>query len=86
MTRVPIQAQRLILTGDLGHASFLPWVARHSARLGLNCQPLDTGPERAEFEVAGQAELIDALEVGCLLGPFDVWVEAIERRPAGLPD
>lgn len=78
------QVQRLIISGELGSASFLPWVARHSLRLGLACKPIRTSPAHAEFEVSGQPELIDALEVGCLLGPFDVWVETIERRPAGL--
>ncbi|MEL6688863.1 MAG: hypothetical protein AAFP28_00980 [Pseudomonadota bacterium] len=34
------------------------------------------------FVVEGQEELIDALEVGCLLGPIDVWVESVEQHPA----
>ena len=27
-------------------------------------------------------ELIDMMEMGCSLGPIDVWVEAIDRTPA----
>ena len=73
--------ERLVIRGDLASASFLPWVDRHSSRLGLRCQALAIGPACVELEVAGQAELIDALEVGCLLGPFDVWVDTIERHP-----
>jgi hypothetical protein len=26
-------------------------------------------------------ELIDMMEVGCSLGPIDVWVETIDRAP-----
>lgn len=37
---------------------------------------------KAVFKVDGQSDLIDALEVGCLLGPIDVWVETITRGPA----
>jgi hypothetical protein len=34
---------------------------------------------RIELEVAGPVELIDMMEMGCSLGPIDVWVERIER-------
>jgi len=33
------------------------------------------------IEVAGPIELIDMMEVGCSLGPIDVWVETIFRTP-----
>lgn len=31
--------------------------------------------------VEGPPELIDAMEIGCWLGPIDVWVETIVRAP-----
>ncbi|TGV63800.1 acylphosphatase, partial [Mesorhizobium sp. M00.F.Ca.ET.158.01.1.1] len=39
------------------------------------------GPDRIELDIAGPAELIDMMEMGCSLGPIDVWVEAIHRAP-----
>lgn len=77
-------AQRFVIRGSLDSPSFLPWVARHSDRLGVTCQQVQTGPKRVELLVQGQSDLIDALEMGCLLGPFDVWVESIDRFPANL--
>lgn len=76
--------QCFVIRGDLGSASFLPWIRRHGQRLGLACQQIHADATRVELRVEGQADLIDALEVGCLLGPFDVWVESIERTPASL--
>jgi acylphosphatase len=77
--------QKLIITGDLAAASFLPWVARHSVRLGLRCEHILISEARVELSVEGQAEMIDALEVGCLLGPIDAWIETIERQPMRFP-
>jgi hypothetical protein len=48
----------------------------------LTCETLYRDAGEAVFKVNGQPDLIDALEVGCLLGPFDVWVETITRGPA----
>jgi len=75
------QFQAFTIRGDLQSASFLPWVIRHSQRLGVTCQLLRANGSEAIFRVDGQRDLVDAFEVGCLLGPFDVWVETITRRP-----
>lgn len=84
MAPAPLSNHRqcLILQGDLNSPSFGPWIKRHSDRLGLECAQVLISPTRVELHVEGQIELIDALEVGCLLGPIDVWVETIERRAA----
>lgn len=76
------QSQQLTIRGELQSSSFLPWVERHCTRLGLTCETLYKDASEAVFKVDGQADLIDALEVGCLLGPYDVWVETITRGPA----
>jgi hypothetical protein len=34
-----------------------------------------------ELEISGAPELIDMMEMGCSLGPIDVWVETIDRAP-----
>ena len=86
MSVVPLSnhKQRLVIHGNLASPSFLPWIARHSARLGLEARQIQVGSARVAIEVEGQPDLIDALEVGCLLGPIDVWVSSIERMPAPL--
>ncbi len=75
------RSERLIIRGELHSTTFLPWVERHCRRLGLVCETLYSDAGEAVFKVNGQPDLIDALEVGCLLGPFDVWVETITRGP-----
>ncbi|GGD72546.1 acylphosphatase [Rhizobium anhuiense] len=71
--------ERMTIVGDLEAASFVPWIRRHAAKLGLSHTISHTSPMRIELEVAGPEELIDMMEMGCSLGPIDVWVEGIER-------
>lgn len=76
---MPTARERLTIRGNLGADSFLPWVARHAARLGLVGEIRHADAERVDIDVRGPVDLIDAMEMGCLLGPIDVWVDAIER-------
>ena len=71
--------ERMTIVGDLEAASFVPWIRRHAAKLGLSHTISHTSSMRIELEVAGPEELIDMMEMGCSLGPIDVWVERIER-------
>ncbi|TGT87261.1 MULTISPECIES: acylphosphatase [unclassified Mesorhizobium] len=71
----------MTILGDVEAASFLPWIERHAAKLGLAQAIWVAGPDRIELDIAGPAELIDMMEMGCSLGPIDVWVEAIHRAP-----
>ncbi|OBQ62661.1 MULTISPECIES: acylphosphatase [Mesorhizobium] len=73
--------ERMTILGDVEAASFLPWIERHAAKLGLAHAICVGGPGRIELEIAGPAELIDMMEMGCSLGPIDVWVDAIHRAP-----
>ncbi|PKA44885.1 acylphosphatase (plasmid) [Rhizobium sullae] len=73
--------ERMTILGDLDAASFVPWIRRHAAKLGLSQAISHTGSDRIELEVAGPVELIDMMEMGCSLGPIDVWVETIHRTP-----
>lgn len=77
----PTQLQeRMIIRGDhLDARSFVPWIQRHAAKLGLVQKIAHTSANRIEIELAGAAELIDMMEMGCSLGPIDVWVETIDR-------
>lgn len=73
--------ERMTIRGAVDAPSFVPWIRRHAAKLGLHQQICQADPDRIELQVAGPVELIDMLEMGCSLGPIDVWVEAITRTP-----
>ncbi|WP_411965928.1 acylphosphatase [Mesorhizobium sp. CA7] len=73
--------ERMTILGDVEVASFLPWIERHAAKLGLAHAICVAGPDRVELDIAGPVELIDMMEMGCSLGPIDVWVETIRRMP-----
>lgn len=72
--------ERMTIHGELDAASFVPWIRRHAAKLGISQAITHSGPDRIEVDLAGAPELIDMMEVGCLLGPINVWVETIDRR------
>lgn len=73
--------ERMTIRGNLEPASFVPWISRHAAKLGLVQRFAHTGSDRIELELSGSVELIDMMEMGCSLGPIDVWVETIDRTP-----
>lgn len=72
-------SERMTIRGKLVPASFVPWINRHAAKLGLEKGVAYISSDRIEVDVSGPEELIDMLEMGCLLGPIDVWVETIDR-------
>ncbi len=78
---MPTARERMTIRGSLGADSFLPWIARHAARLGLTGEVRHADAARVDIDIAGPADLIDAMEMGCLLGPIDVWIETIDRAP-----
>ena len=73
--------QRMTILGDLHIATFLPWIGRHADKLGLVRMVRHADQGRIDLELSGPEELIDMMEMGCLLGPIDVWVETIDRAP-----
>lgn len=78
-TQIPLR-ERMTILGDLDAETFVPWIRRHAAKLGLSEAIMHAGPDRIELDLAGAPELLDMMEVGCSLGPIDVWVETINRR------
>lgn len=73
--------QRMTILGELDIAAFLPWIHRHAAKLGLSQTVAHADDARIELDLRGPEALIDMMEIGCLLGPIDVWVETIARAP-----
>jgi hypothetical protein len=78
----PQFGERMTIRGQLEPASFVPWIRRHAAKLGLTHKVAHASEDWIELEISGAAELIDMMEMGCSLGPIDVWVETIDRTPA----
>ncbi len=72
--------EKLTILGEVDAASFIPWISRHCAKLGIRQSVAFSGPDRVEIEIAGPLALRDALEAGCSLGPCDVWVDKILRQ------
>lgn len=72
--------ERFVISGDVGAPGFPRWIERHAGRLGLRARIGLRTPGRIELSVGGPADLVDAMEIGCSLGPIDVWVETIRRE------
>ena len=76
----PDIAERFLIRGRVGAERFAPWIDRHARRLGLRARIGALTPELVEVEVSGPPDLVDAMELGCSLGPIEVWVEQIDRE------
>ena len=74
-------SERFEIIGDVGAPVFAKWIVRHARRLGLNGAVLAQGPGQIDLVATGQADLLDALALGCSLGPQEVWVDRINRLP-----
>lgn len=80
MTQASNAREQMILHGEFSAGSFVSWIEAYARKLGLTGTIHTSGPDRIELHLEGPPELVDAMEVGCLLGPIDIWVETIERR------
>lgn len=77
-------AERFKLSGDVNKPDFLDWISHRAQRLGLTGWVQENpDQEIIEIVVDGPLDLLDAMELGCSLGPITVWVEHIERTPCG---
>ena len=76
-----MSAERMRLVGrGLDAPTLAPWLDRHATRLGLALTPACTSPAAVEIDLRGPEPLRDMMAVACLLGPIEVWVDAVERR------
>lgn len=66
-------------TGDIDGAEFLAFVAARAARLSLDGWARGEGAA-VDCAVDGPADLVDAFEMACLLGPPRSLVLGCERR------
>lgn len=75
------RSERFVIHGDLAPRAFRPWILRHAGRLGLQVDFVSATQDRLDLCVAGPPDLIDAMELGCSLGPRETWVDSIDRQP-----
>ncbi len=77
--------ERFRIVGTVGAAVFPGWITRHAGRLGLRSSVVSQDAGVLEVLVAGRAALVDAMALGCSLGPQEVLVDEVlrERRNHG---
>ncbi len=73
--------EHFAIRGQVGATSFGPWITRHAERLGLYGRILGQSQSCIDVVLCGPPDLLDAMAVGCSLGPQDVWVDHIDRLP-----
>ena len=76
--------QHFKIHGQVGAATFGAWITRHASRLGLSGRILGQASTCVDLVVTGPPDLLDAMALGCSLGPQEVWVEEIERLPGNV--
>lgn len=74
-----VTRQKLVISGNVMAHIFVPWIERHARKLGLSGVVCRGSATCLEVEAEGFEDMLDALEVGCLLGPAEVWVDSISR-------
>jgi acylphosphatase len=74
----PFGIRRLRILGKVGPADFAAWTLRHARRLGLGCAIVSHRDDCLEVLASGPDALIEALALGCSLGPQSVMVDRVE--------
>ncbi len=64
----------LVFVGRFQPDSFTEFVRHRAKRLAVSAGLVHVGRERIEVSVAGEADLVDAFETACSLGPLDCLV------------
>ena len=75
-------AKKLTFTGDVSAPDYPDWIVHRARRLGLRGWVRAEAGDRVEVLVAGAPDLIDAMEVGCSLGPMSVLVDRVISEDA----
>ncbi len=71
--------ERFSIKGDVGSAVFPKWIARHAARLGLEERFIAQDAACVTVVLSGPLDLLDAMALGCSLGPQEIWVDEVDR-------
>jgi len=73
--------ERFTILGRLEAGTMPAWIERHARRLGLRVDVIHSDAGALALDLEGPSELLDAMEMGCLLGPFEIWVDSVRRSP-----
>jgi hypothetical protein len=73
-----------VFTGRLRIDSFIEFARHRAARLGLWIDVAQMSNEAITVNVSGAAELVDAFEMACSLGPYDCLVLEVARSGRAL--
>lgn len=71
--------ERFRILGDVGAAKFAGWITAHARKLGVASRITRHDAACVELILSGPPDLLDAMAVGCSLGPCEVLVSGIER-------
>jgi hypothetical protein len=74
-----IETTTLVFTGQFRPSSFIDFIRHRAARLALYAGAELARDDRIEVSVSGEADLVDAFEVACTLGPIDCLVRDHHR-------
>jgi hypothetical protein len=75
---------RFVFTGRLRTDSFIEFARHRAARLGLLIDVAQMSAMAVTVNVSGAAELVDAFEMACSLGPYDCLVLEVTRHDCAL--
>ena len=74
----------LVFTGRFRTDSFIEFARHRAARLGLWIDLAEISDQAITVNVSGAAELVDAFEMACSLGPYDCLVLDVARHDCAL--
>ena len=77
---MPVSMDHYRILGEVGAVQFPGWIMAHAHKLGLTGGILSQSDQCVEMRFSGPPDLLDALAVGCSLGPQQVWVDRIDRQ------
>ncbi|WOI56444.1 acylphosphatase [Palleronia sp. LCG004] len=80
MSSTDLRSERFVIEGRVDHATFPDWIDRHARKLGIFCGPIEAQGNTVTFSAEGAPDMLDAMEMGCSLGPITVDVRRIDRR------
>ena len=78
------ETARFEFTGRLRTGGFVEFARHRAARLNLRIDIGSVSDEAVSLTVSGAAELVDAFEMACSLGPYDCLVLDVVRHDCEL--
>lgn len=73
-----------VFRGRLRTESFVEFARHRAARLCLGFEVGPVSSDAVALHVSGAAELVDAFEMACSLGPYDCLVLDVARYSSGM--